>query len=80
MADNHPISMEILGHMLVAYLRVFYLPSQSVHSSEDGRPNCGVHLVPKDLCNSSQNLDTNYGPWSDTIVFGTPCKLRIRAI
>jgi hypothetical protein len=42
MADNHPISAEIPGHMLVAYLQVFDLPSQFVHSSEDGRPNCGA--------------------------------------
>jgi hypothetical protein len=42
MADNHSISVEILGHMLIAYLKVFDLPSQFAHSSEDDRPNCGV--------------------------------------
>jgi hypothetical protein len=42
MADNHPISVEILGHMPVAYLHVSDLPSQFVHLFEDDMPNCGV--------------------------------------
>jgi hypothetical protein len=75
MADNHPISAETPEYMLVAYLQVSNLLSQFVHSFEDDKLN----LVSKDLWSSSQNLDTNCGPRSETIVFGTPCKLRIRA-
>jgi hypothetical protein len=42
MADNHPISMEIPGHMPVTYLQVSDLPSQFVHLFEDDKSNCGV--------------------------------------
>jgi hypothetical protein len=42
MTDNHPISVEILGHMLVTYLQVSNLPSHFAHLSEDDKPNCGV--------------------------------------
>jgi hypothetical protein len=42
MANNYPISAEILGHMPVAYLQVSDLLSQFVHLFEDDKPNCGV--------------------------------------
>jgi hypothetical protein len=42
MVDSHPISMEILGHMTVAYLQVSDLLSQFIHLFEDDKPNCGV--------------------------------------
>jgi hypothetical protein len=42
MADNHPTSVEIPGHMLIAYLQVSSLPSQFAHLFEDDKPNCGV--------------------------------------
>jgi hypothetical protein len=42
MADNHPTSVEILGHMPVPYHQVFDLLSQFAHLSEDDKPNCGV--------------------------------------
>jgi hypothetical protein len=60
MADNHPISVEILGHMLVAYLQAFDLPSQFVHLSEDDRPIPTVMEPPKVL-----------GPPTDVLVLRT---------
>jgi hypothetical protein len=42
MADNHPMSREIPGHMLVAYLQVFDLLLQFAHLSEDDKPNYRV--------------------------------------
>jgi hypothetical protein len=42
MADNHPIFVEILGHMPVAYLQVSDLPSQFVYLFEDDKRNYGV--------------------------------------
>jgi hypothetical protein len=42
MADNHPTSVEISGHMLVAYLQVSDLPSQFAHLSKDDKLNRGV--------------------------------------
>jgi hypothetical protein len=42
MAGNHPIFVEILGHMPVAYLQVSDLLSQFSHLSEDDKPNYGV--------------------------------------
>jgi hypothetical protein len=42
MADNHPTSVEIPGHMPVAYLQVSDLLSQFAHLSKDDKPNCGV--------------------------------------
>jgi hypothetical protein len=42
MADNHPISVEILEHMLATYLQLFDSPSQFSRSSEDDRPNYGA--------------------------------------
>jgi hypothetical protein len=41
-ANIHLTSVGISEYMLVAYLPVFGLPSQSVHRFEDDRPNCGV--------------------------------------
>jgi hypothetical protein len=42
MADNHPIYVEIPGHMPVAYLQVSDLLSQLAHLSKDDKPNYGV--------------------------------------
>jgi hypothetical protein len=42
MADNHPISVGIPGHMPVAYIQVFDLLFMFVHLFEDDMPNCGA--------------------------------------
>jgi hypothetical protein len=42
MADNHPIYVEIPGHMPVAYLQVSDLLYQFAHWFKDDRPRCGV--------------------------------------
>jgi hypothetical protein len=42
MADNHPIYVEIPGHMPIAYLPVSDLLSQFVHLFEDDKSNCGA--------------------------------------
>jgi hypothetical protein len=71
----HSISVGILERMPVTCPQVFDLHFQSA----TGLGMIG-RTMGRALCSSSQNLDTNCGPRSDTIVFGTPCKLRIRAI
>jgi hypothetical protein len=40
--NSHPISAEILKHMLAACHQVFDLLSQSVHLFGDDRPYCGA--------------------------------------
>jgi hypothetical protein len=42
MADIHPISVGIPGHMLAAYLQVFNSLFQFVHLFEDDMPNRGA--------------------------------------
>jgi hypothetical protein len=42
MVNNHPISVGTPEHMLVTYLRVSDLPSQSAHWFEDDMPNYGA--------------------------------------
>jgi hypothetical protein len=44
--NSHPISVGIPKHMLVAYLQVSDLPSQSAHWFVDGRPNCEATWYP----------------------------------
>jgi hypothetical protein len=47
MVNNHPISVGIPEHKLVACPQVFDLPSQFDHLFEDDRPNYGATWYPR---------------------------------